>query len=302
MAESGGYGERFGERLRVGSPVFFTHKLRESLIAVTEVRSDNPVHRLSQPPRAEDALQIALQLRDFPVHETWIDGKARPVTALRAGDTTLYDLQRPQTFHINNPFHSVHFYFPRAAIDAITDSAGARRVHDLQSPIGVGLDDPVMRGLTTALLPAFAKPEQANPLFTGHLTMAVGIHLAETYCGVRAEPHPRRGGLAPWQEKRATEILAAHLDGNLSLVHLARECGLSTSHFTRAFRQSTGTTPHQWLLQHRIDHARELLLTTRMSLSDIALACGFAGQSHFTRVFTRLVGLSPGAWRRQRTN
>ena len=95
MAESGGYGERFGARLKIGTPVFFMHKIRNSLAAVTEVRSDNPVHRLSQPPRAEDALQIALQLRDFPVHETWVDGKAQPVTALRAGDTTLYDLRRP---------------------------------------------------------------------------------------------------------------------------------------------------------------------------------------------------------------
>lgn len=87
MAESGGYGERFGARLKIGTPVFFTHKVRSSLIAVTEVRSDNPARRLSPPQRAEDALQIALQLRDFPRHGTWLDGKAQPVTALRGGDT-----------------------------------------------------------------------------------------------------------------------------------------------------------------------------------------------------------------------
>ena len=143
--ESGGYGERFGARLKIGTPVFFTHTLRNSLIAVTEVRSDNPVRRLSLPPCAEDALQIALQLRDFPRHETWLEGKAQPVTALRSGDTTLYDLRRPQTFHINNPFHSVHFYFPRAALDAIADEAGVRRIDGLQSAVGTGLDDPVMR-------------------------------------------------------------------------------------------------------------------------------------------------------------
>ena len=302
VAESGGYGERFGARLKIGTPVFFIHKIRNSLAAVTEVRSDTPVHRLSQPPRAEDALQIALQLRDFPVHETWLDGKAQPVTALHAGDTTLYDLRRPQTFRINNPFHSVHFYFPRDALDAITDEAGARRMQELRSPVGTGLDDPVMRGLTAALQPAFARPEQANPLFVEHVTLAVGIHLAETYCGARAEPRPRRGGLAPWQQKRAKDILAAHLDGDLSLTSLARQCGLSTAHFSRAFRQSVGVPPHQWLMQRRVDHARELLASSPLSLSDIALACGFAGQSHFTRVFTRRVGLSPGAWRRQLRN
>ena len=180
MAESGGYGERFGARLKIGTPVFFTHELAGSLVAVTEVRSDNPARRLSQPPRAEDALQIALQLRDFPVHETWVDGKARPVTALRAGDTTLYDLRQPQTFHINNPFHSIHFYFPRRALDTIADDANAPRIGELQFPSPAGLDDPVMRGLTGALLPAFARPEQASPLFVEHDTIAVGIHMART--------------------------------------------------------------------------------------------------------------------------
>jgi AraC-like DNA-binding protein len=302
MAESGGYGERFGARLKIGTPVFFARKLRDSLIAVTEVRSDNPQRRLSQPSSAEDAFQIALQLRAYPRHETWVDGKPRPVTALRAGDTTLYDLRQPQTFHINNPFHSIHFYFPRPALDAIADGASAPRPLDLQFASPAGLDDTVMRGLTAALLPAFANPEQANPLFIEHVTMAVGIHLAETYCGIHREPRLRRGGLAPWQEKRAKDILSAHLDGGLPLARLARECGLSTSHFARAFRQSVGTSPHQWLLQRRVDHARDLLATSQMSLSDIALACGFAGQSHFTRVFNRFVGLSPGAWRRQRTH
>ncbi|HEY4168235.1 MAG TPA: AraC family transcriptional regulator [Reyranella sp.] len=289
-------------RLKIGTPVFFTHKLRNSLIPVTEVRSDNPARRLSQPLRAEDALQIALQLRDFPRHETWLDGKPQPVTALRAGGTTLYDLRRPQTFHINNPFHSVHFYFPRAALDAIADEGGVRRIDGLRSAVGMGLDDLVMRSLTAAMQPAFAQPQKANRLFIEHITMAVGVHLASTCCGMRAEPRPRRGGLAPWQETRAKDILAAHLDGHFSLASLARQCGQSTAHFARAFRQSVGMPPHQWLMQRRIDHARTLLLSSPMALSDIALACGFAGQSHFTRAFTRRVGTSPGVCRRQYRN
>jgi transcriptional regulator GlxA family with amidase domain len=73
---------------------------------------------------------------------------------------------------------------------------------------------------------------------------------------------------------------------------------LSTSHFTRAFRASTGLAPFQWLAHRRVDTAKVLLRQRRVSLREIALACGFSDQSHFTRVFSRIVGTSPGTWQR----
>ena len=70
------------------------------------------------------------------------------------------------------------------------------------------------------------------------------------------------------------------------------------TNFSRAFRQSTGVSPHQWLLKRRADQTKSLLRDRTLPLSDVALSCGFADQSHFTRVFARLAGISPGAWRR----
>src|SRR5262245_6465147 len=109
-----------------------------------------------------------------------------------------------------------------------------------------------------------------------------------------------RGRLAPWLERRAKDIMRAHLDGALSIAQLAAECGLSRSHFARSFKRTTGTPPHRWLLAQRIAKATELLLKSESSITDIALACGFADQSHFTRIFVASVGMSPGAWRRVR--
>jgi AraC family transcriptional regulator len=128
--------------------------------------------------------------------------------------------------------------------------------------------------------------------------MAVGIHVAQTYGGMRPVSRPVRGGLAPWQERRAKEVLSANLDGGVPLKEVARECRLSVSHFSRAFRRSMGVAPHNWLLMRRVEVAKEKLRNTDLSLSDVALACGFADQSHLTRVFTGTVGVSPGAWRR----
>ena len=106
------------------------------------------------------------------------------------------------------------------------------------------------------------------------------------------------GTLAGWQERRAKAMLAENINGNISLAHLAQECRLSVRHFTRAFRASTGVSAHTWLLRLRIEKAKTLLISSRRSLAEIALECGFADQSHMTRVFRRSIGLSPGAWRR----
>ena len=74
------------------------------------------------------------------------------------------------------------------------------------------------------------------------------------------------------------------------------------SHFERAFRQTTGMPPHQWLTKHRVERAKALLSLGSLELAEIAEACGFADQSHFTRVFSRCEGVTPGRWRRRRLN
>jgi AraC-like DNA-binding protein len=109
-----------------------------------------------------------------------------------------------------------------------------------------------------------------------------------------------RSGLAPWQLRRAKEHLMENLARDVSLEELAAAVDLSKSHFSRGFRESTGYPPHRWLLSARIDKAKSLLLSSKLSLAEIALEVGFADQSHFTRTFTKLVSVSPRAWLRQR--
>jgi AraC-like DNA-binding protein len=295
--ESSGYGEEFGKRLRARATAF-VRSLQNTNIAVTEIRSDDPEHGVSAPQTREDAFLVALQLVDYPVHEYFEDERAAPVTSLRAGETTLYDLKRNPQFNINKACHCVHFYFSRTALDLIADNAEAHRFEELRYQPGVGVNDPIMRSLVASLMPAFENPQQASRVFIEHVTMAVGVHAATTYGGMRPLVRSLRGGLAPWQMKRTEETLAANLAGDVSLADLAHDCGVSVSHFSRAFRQSTGVSPHQWLLKRRVDQAKSLLREGMLSLSDIALSCGFADQSHFTRVFTRMTGISPGAWRR----
>jgi AraC-like DNA-binding protein len=300
MATSGGYGKAFAEKFHLDEVphTVVTRVLRKAEIAVTEVRSDNPRPDYSAPWPREDAFLVGVILRDHPHHEMWEDGRKTPVCDLRAGQTIIHDLKRDPIVMLDKPFHSIHFHIPRTALNAIADDVSAPRIGELLYTPGAGFDDNTVLCLGQSLQSALLHPERASRLFVDHVTLAVATHVAQTYGGLMPVVRPVRGGLAPWQIKRAKEILCANLDGSVSLEEIAQECGLSVSHFSRAFRISVGMAPHNWLLKRRVDSAKSLLPNGQMSLSEVALTCGFADQSHFTRVFTREVGSSPGVWRR----
>jgi len=106
--------------------------------------------------------------------------------------------------------------------------------------------------------------------------------------------------LAPWQARRAEELLLAATDGGCTVEVLARACRLSRSQFAHSFKASTGVPPHRWLVLRRVQLARMKMESTTESLALIAASCGFADQSHFTRTFHSVMGCSPAAWRRER--
>lgn len=113
-------------------------------------------------------------------------------------------------------------------------------------------------------------------------------------------PEPTRGGLAPWQIRKVTSHIEANLDRSIKNEELAELVRLNPSHFGRAFRNSLGEPPHEYVIRRRVERAQGLMLSTDASLSEIALDCGLADQSHLTRLFRRFAGESPRAWRRAR--
>jgi len=295
---SDAYGQRLGERLRVdNAPAIVTRALRTADIAVTEIRCDYPLLEMSGSILQEDAFIVTLYLRDFPNREYWEGGRRAPVCDVRAGESFFHDLKRDPTARYHKPYHSLVFYLPRAALDAIADEANAPRIRDLSHKPGAGINDVTIASLGRLVLPALSHPDQANRLFVDHVLLAVGVHIAQTYGGMRPVSRLVRGGLAPWQERRAKEMIAANLDG-VPVKELARECRLSRAHFSRAFRRSVGMAPHNWLIEQRVVLSREKLRDGRSSLSDVAAECGFSDQSHLARHFHRIVGVTPGAWRR----
>lgn len=301
MTQAGAFGQRLGQflHLKDAPPSLITRSLRGVELAVTETRNDNPVPGLSGSFTPEDAFVVSLKLHDYPDCELWEDGKCVMKADVPAGATYLYDLKRDPRYVIDKPFHSLFFYLPRSALDGLTEQSRAPRVGELACELGIGHDDAIVRHVGASLQQGLRRPDEANQLFIDHMMLALTAHVAQAYGALRPGSEPIRGGLAPWQVKRACERLDSDLGGKLSLQQIAAEFDLSVSHFSRAFRVSTGLPPHRWLLRQRVKTAKQLMTVRDLPLSEIAISAGFANQAHFTRVFSALAGVSPGAWRRE---
>ncbi|MEY9179332.1 AraC family transcriptional regulator [Bradyrhizobium sp. USDA 326] len=253
MTRPGAYGRRIGQPLNLkDAPSLVTRSLRSAELAVVETRDDDPVPGLCGALPSEDAYLVSLKFRDYPDCECWERGRCVIKTDIRGGATYLYDLKRDPRYVIDKPFHSLFFYLPRSALEDIARQSGAVRIGELAYEPGIGHDDSVVRHLGTSLSGALHRPDEVNQLFLDHAMLALSAHVAQTYGGLKRNTELARGGLAPWQVKRACERLESDLGGSLSRQQIAAEFDLSVSHFSRAFRVSTGLPPHQWLLHQRV--------------------------------------------------
>ncbi|MCZ7446303.1 AraC family transcriptional regulator [Agrobacterium rhizogenes] len=139
-------------------------------------------------------------------------------------------------------------------------------------------------------------PDPLHDLYGESLVLA----LLTDFLKVKREPVRKRSKLAAWQLRAATDYIRQHCLRSIRLEELAELTNLSQSHFSHAFKASTGVPPHQWQMQARIDRVKELMMRPDMALTDIAIAAGFSDQAHFSRVFRKMVGVSPSVWQKIR--
>lgn len=275
-------------------PNVVVRRLGRGTVGIARVRCDADGLGPLDTPVIEDAFLVSHHLTNFR-SDIWVDGKPVPKPRDIAGLTTIHDFRRTITCVMHTAFDTMTFHLPRATLETALPDSRAGRLEDLDIEPSRPVEDPAVAALVAAMLPALTMPERISLLMLDHLSCALATHVVTAYG--RHSAVRNSGTLAPWQERRAKEMIAARLDGEIRLADLAAECRLSVGHFARAFRQSTNTTPHQWLLQRRIEHAKTLMQDRARTLAAIALDCGFADQSHFTRTFNRLVGVTPRVWR-----
>lgn len=281
----------------IGAQTLVPSCLRESHIAVTRLRVNTPEHGATEPFESEEAYILSVQFSAFEYSFSRA-GHAPARYAWPEKTAAVYDLREQWQAVMHTPFDVMHFHLPQAALNRIADQLEAPPIQGLYCHPAEGKHDPILYGLAVALIPSVERPYEESRLFVDYTRFIVGAHAARHYGGMKAISPTRRGGLAPWQERRATELISENLGGNLTIEDLAVACEVSVGHFVRAFRKTTGLTPHRWLTQRRIDKSKLALRASSQAISEIAVNCGFSDQSHFTRVFSQVVGVSPALWRR----
>jgi AraC family transcriptional regulator len=142
---------------------------------------------------------------------------------------------------------------------------------------------------------------KANKSYVDALTNVLAHELSRSDEEVSRNSPVNRGGLATWQIRSVTEHIEEHLGEQISLVTLAKLARLSQSHFSRAFKQSSGVPPHEYHIQRRIEKAKALLAEREASVTDIGFALGYSHTSSFSVAFRKVIGRSPRAFRRDFT-
>lgn len=159
------------------------------------------------------------------------------------------------------------------------------------------INDPVIGQLALALKTEIQTGCMSGRLYGESLGTALAARLVQNYAV--SKPEFKTNGLPQSQLERAIDYMKANLTQDLSILDLATLTSMSESHFSRSFKQSVGIAPYQYLMQQRVERAKQLLKQQAISISDIALDCGFANQTHLTKVFRQLTGVTPKAYRKR---
>jgi AraC family transcriptional regulator len=243
------------------------------------------------------ALLLSVSIKALPKtsYQLWCADRLLDTPAVRPFHSNVIDFDSEPRCWAGSAFDYVHYSVPRAILDDIAEDVGFGRIRDYR--LAVLEDDLVVAQITKSALPFLGRRDRPSVLALDQFSLILGAHLIQRY-GLTQKLGPMaKGGLAPWQRRRAKEILRENLHGRIRLAEISRECGLSVSHFARSFKISFGISAHQWLIQQRVEHAKRLMCASDASLLEVAINSGFCDHAALSRAFQQCIGVSPAKWR-----
>lgn len=228
--------------------------------------------------------------------ERWLDGKLRPERR-QSGDIAIIPADVAQRCN----WQTTAEFGILAIAPTLLQQVGQDWVSDrLQLvPHFMGEQDALIQGIFAGLRDELTVDQIGGDLLVDSLKTTLAIHLIRHYCTTRPKLAVGTNSLSQRQLKQVREYINEHLQQNLKLVELAAIAQISPYHFLRLFKQGQGITPHQYILQCRLEKARQLLRDRDLSLAAIAAQVGFCDQSHMTRCFQRRLGVTPKQLRQQ---
>jgi len=224
-------------------------------------------------------------------------GRSVAIGTFRPGVVIIIPEGSSSRWDIPKPVNVVQLYLPHATLKRVADEADTAAPIDLLER--TAHPDPITSRLLLSAAGVLEGNGALDTLFRHQLTDLLATRILAAHTGSPTSFQPTTGGLSPKVLLRAIERLRSDSDADVSLTALATDAGLSRFHFCRAFKESTGLSPHAWLRQHRLEQAMNMLRDTDASVALVAAELGYASQTAFAAAFRRLTGEAPGDWRRR---
>jgi AraC family transcriptional regulator len=225
------------------------------------------------------------------------NGKSIAIGTARTGVVTIIPAGSSARWDIPGPVNVVQLYLPQRTLERVAGEAHTSAPGELLER--TGHPDPITSRLLTSASDAIQGSAALDALFRHQLNDLLATRLLAAHAGSPAVFQATLGGLTPTALRRAIERLHSDNDTDVSLAALASDAGLSRFHFCRAFKESTGLSPHAWLRQHQLEQAMKMLRDTDESIVSIAAALGYSSQTAFAAAFRKLTGETPSDWRRR---
>jgi len=260
--------------------------------SITFWRHD-PLHDVVRPM----ADHVVMAFPAEPVHFERRDGSAFVKGMTRPGTVTVIPAGSSSRWDIYQPLSVVQLYLPQATLARVAQEAGTAAPGELVER--TAHPDAITARLLLSATDALEGNAALDALFRHQLADLLATRLAVAYAGSQPRLQPVMGGLSPKVLARAIERLRSDSDADVSLAALAADAGVSRFHFCRAFKESTGLSPHAWLRQHRLEQAMNMLRDPDVSVVSVAAALGYSSQTAFAAAFRKLTGETPSDWRRR---
>jgi AraC family transcriptional regulator len=240
---------------------------------------------------------VAVTSKGYPEHRlSLILGSSDAM--VRSGQVTLSPAFRPASYRWSGEIEVISLLFTPDWLCQIGAEIGIKQPSNLELRGSIEPEDEFLTGLLRAFQKEVLKPEIGSRLLIDSLSQALAVYLIRRYTD-RQLTTDQPLMVPKWRIRRAQDFIRENLNNGISLKEMADAAGdVSPYHFSRLFKQATGFSPYQFLIECRVLAAQQLLRAQRgLSLGEIAFRCGFADQSSFTRCFRQRTGLTPKQYR-----
>lgn len=224
----------------------------------------------------------------------WAGGGHSISRRLTPGQISILPANQPYSVKLRSSGGNVMVFLEQKLLSSAAAEQGM--FNEVEPVWTHGVEDHLVRELVLGLRVEMQRPDSTHPGYSRSLAATLAARLVRHYATDHSQTAEQPGGLAIPILRATIQFIEEHLAEDLPIERLAAQANLSTAHFARMFKQTTGRPPHQYVLDHRLALARQLLAKKSATLAEVAAQAGFCDQGHLTRCFRQYLGTTPGAY------